>query len=265
MAAIYEHDLIIELPAGMNIDYKGECELAWNSVQAMRGNIRIFVKLLLRSGDKINKEDGTYGEELQAVTFHGYRDVVKVLLDVGAPLHTAGSTGISRDAFRRTAEGEPTVGCTSLLPPSTYISLLRDYSPSRKGFKTDRGHTRCRMTFALMESTGHVRGDERGRRSRGSERPQLKAHFEYGRKKYAIEVRAATGRLKIVALLLEWKSDLGIAENEVLDSLEAATTYGNLQHPTVASASSHVLGIAEKGSDERPREHRVLRHRTNPG
>jgi ankyrin repeat protein/DNA polymerase III delta prime subunit len=258
-AALMGHERIVRQLIELGADVNG-CGRYGAALQAasMKGHTRI-AKLLLRSGANVNQEGGAYGTALQAAAYHGHNDAVELLLNTGAKVHIVGSSGISRDAFHAAAEGghydilklmldkgfmfyePPPPPMLSRMPSPPYKSLLRSNSPSQEVEERVRGRNRGQAPvnmsiepdqsyqhlFCLMEESGHQGADDRAAVSRGSQRPQLLQNRLYGEENYALEASAATGRLQIVAMLLERKSALVIKDDEVLNALNAAAAYGH--------------------------------------
>lgn len=135
-AAIYGHDDIIELLAGMGVDLEQECKVGSPlrcaalmgreqtmrkllqlgadtrrmgthgtplEAASMKGHVRI-ARLLLKSGVDVNQSTHVYGTALQAAAYHGHEQVVKDLLDAGAKVDVP-RTGISSDALHAAVEG----------------------------------------------------------------------------------------------------------------------------------------------------------------
>lgn len=238
---------LIELGADIN-----GCGQHGTALQAasMKGHIQI-VEFLLRSGAKINQTGGMYGTALQAASYLGHLNVVEVLLDAGAQIHIA---GISKDAFHGAAEGghydivrvmldrgfqfcNPPIPLLCNEGRQQYRSLLRDYSQSRgdaealesvecdamtpntKYMRSRSDEMSYQDVFSVFETS------ETGACPGRPERPQVEHQYE----NYALEVSAANGYLRVVSILLEYKSDLGISDNSVLDALKMAAKYGHTE------------------------------------
>lgn len=134
LAALYGHENVVKLLAGMKMDIEAPCKLGsplrcaavmnhesvtrtlielgakvnvsdhLNSplqAASMKGHTRI-AKFLIRSGANVNQEGGTYGTALQAATYHGHEDTVEALLDAGAFM---GIPGIAQDALQAASQG----------------------------------------------------------------------------------------------------------------------------------------------------------------
>ncbi|KAF7533614.1 hypothetical protein G7054_g6916 [Neopestalotiopsis clavispora] len=261
-AALMGHERImlklIEL--GANVNGHGQHGTALQAA-SMKGHLGI-VKLLLQNGAEINHENIIHGTSLQIAAFYGHRDIVETLLDAGANMHP-GDPKDSKDALYFAAKGGHynivklllDRGFTfrrpwgrALCAPSAvrYKPLLRDHSPSREESRALWRHNVHKEMFSIYAESHEISFqdiftliEENADRVSATRQQHSKVAHSGGQTSsnrrfrhvlpMVLPMSAGMGRKEIVALLVEWKSALGISDDELSDSLEAAAESGQLE------------------------------------
>lgn len=258
-AALMGHERIIRrlIELGANVNGHGQHGTALQAA-SMKGHLGI-VNLLLQNGAEVNHENITHGTPLQIAAFHGHRNIVETLLDAGADMHP-GKVGISEDALHFAAKGghydvvklmldrgfvfmqpPPHRQAASLGARSNYKSLLRNHSPGRQksgALKDDylRENMFCINVESheislqdIIVSIQEDAGDGPRTKRRHSEDAYSGYRTGTGRwYRHVLGMSAGMGRKEIVALLLEWKSVLGISDYQLSYSLKDAAISGHL-------------------------------------
>ncbi|KAF5346315.1 hypothetical protein D9758_011486 [Tetrapyrgos nigripes] len=178
-----------------------------NALQAAsyEGHLEI-VKLLLEKGADVNTLGGFCGNALQAASYKGHSEIVKVLLERRADVNAKG--GSSGNALQAASISGHTEVVRILLENGADINAQQEYYGNALQAASQYGH--LEIVISLIEKGADV---------------TAKAGGYYGS---ALAAASSSGYLQVVKILLEKGADVNVQGGWYGNALQAASSRGHM-------------------------------------